>query len=168
MENNPKNWYAPPASLLRGCYAYSHSIFWRADPPYNKKIPQLTAQYESPSDPGKFIPVQGYSVASFAGHICFDGAGKLRGGGIGNRGGVAIDAVPISITGTYTVDVDWSTGAPVYTGRIITESMGTVINHYYVMADSWKELKFIMLGSYNDSGPLRQPVTSGIMTRIHT
>lgn len=163
---NPKA-IIPPASFLKGYYAYSHSIFWRANPPYNKPIPQLPAVYESPSNPGTFVQVQGYSIASFAGYIFFDGKGNLKGSGISNRGGVSIDSTPIIVSGTYTVDIDSSLGVPVYSGKFTTESMGTSINHYYVMANDWKELKFIMLDSYDSTGPLRQPVTSGVMTRIH-
>lgn len=160
--------YLPLNSLLKGSYAYSHSIFFRAEPPYKKLIPHLPAFYESPTNPGKFNQVPGYAVTAFAGYINFNGAGKLTGSGVSNRGGVAIDNSPFSFTGDYSVEVDWSNGIAVYFGKFKTASVDTIINHFFVMADNWKELKFIMLDSLDNTGkPLRQPVTSGVMTRIH-
>lgn len=157
-----------PINFLKGCYAYSHSALWWAHPPFPNPIPQLGAFYESPASPGNFSQVQGFSVVSFAGYLCFDGAGKLQGSGIGIRGGKTPAPAPMPLTGTYTVDVDIVLGSHVYSGIITTESGGTFINHYYVMADNWKELKFIMLDTHDNlNKPLRQPITSGVMTRIH-
>ena len=169
MKSNPKTSYIPPVFFLNGCYAYSHSMLWWANPPYKKLIPHLGAFYESPAKPGTFLQVQGFAVASFAGYICFDGAGNLNGSGVSVQGGNTSIPSSFPFTGTYTVDVDWSTGSAVYTGRFTTVSNdGTSANHFFVMADNWKELKFIMLDTYDSSNkPLRQPVTSGVLTRMH-
>lgn len=160
--------HIPSVHFLKGCYAYSHTALWWAHPPFPNPIPQLGAFYESPASPGSFSQVQGFSVVSFAGYLCFDGLGKLQGSGIGIRGGNTNASSPMPLSGTYTVDVDAVSGSQVCSGIITTDSGGTFINHYYVMANNWKELKFIMLGTYDSSGnPKRQPVTLGVMTRIH-
>lgn len=156
MKKKPVTEYVPLKSFLKGNYAYCYTAFWRAEPAYNKVIPQLGGFYESPTKLKQFDQVPGYALGSFAGYINFDGNGSLIGKGKTNRGG--IDIADITYTGTYTVAHDLTTG--VFTGTFQT---GTTdfINHYFIMADNWKELKFIILNTY-----LRQPVTSGSLVKI--
>ncbi len=50
----------------------------------------------------------------------------------------------------------------VFTGKFKTERVtGEFINHYYVMANNWQELWFIILDTY-----LRQAETSGSLIKI--
>jgi len=157
MSKIPKN-QASPIRFLKGCYAYSYTAYWRAVPPYNIAIPQLGAFYESPSTPNQFNQIPGYSVGSFAGYVCFDGAGNLEGKGKANRGGVGIS--DIIYTGTYLVTENLPSG--VFTGTFQTKASPTnFINHYFVAADNWKQLTYVILDTN-----LRQPVTSGCMIKI--
>jgi hypothetical protein len=47
--------YIPPAFFLKGCYAYTHSMYGWANPLFKKTIPQLPAVYDSPASPGTGI-----------------------------------------------------------------------------------------------------------------
>jgi len=158
MSKVPKNPMIPSVSLLKGCYAYSYTAYWRAVPAYKKETPHLAAFYESPLSLKNFTQVPGYAVGSFAGYVCFDGAGKLQGKGKANIGGE--NPIDVSYTGSYTVAIDTATG--VITGTFQTMAgQSDFINHYFVMADNWKQLVFTITDTY-----LRKPVTSGCMIKI--
>lgn len=160
MGKVPKNKLIPSVSLLKGCYAYSYTAYWRAVPAYNIEIPQLGAFYESPAKPNHFTQVPGYAVGSFAGYVCFDGAGKLEGKGKSNRGGKSF--TDIAYTGIYTIDINMPTG--IFSGTFQTTSGGTnLINHYFIVADNWKQLLFTILDTDLNS---KKPVTSGCMIKI--
>ncbi|HEU4576427.1 MAG TPA: hypothetical protein VFS36_15600 [Chitinophagaceae bacterium] len=148
----------PPASLLKGSYAYSYISYWRAVPPYKKVTPQLGCFYESPTSPGIFTQVPGYALVSYAAYIHFNGDGTFYEKGMLHSAEGNI--VPVDNKGTYTLQADSTAG--VITGTFtVSNNPGEFINHYFIMANDWKELHFMMLDTY-----LRQPITAGILKRI--
>lgn len=150
--------YLPLTTFLKGSYAYSYVSYWRAVPPYKKETPQLGSFYESPANPGIFEQVPGYALVSYAAYIHFNGDGTFYEKGMLNSSGGNIS--PVENKGTYTVQADWLAG--VFTGTFtVSNKPGEFINHYFIMANDWKELHFMMLDTY-----LRQPITAGILRRI--
>lgn len=151
--------YQPLTSLLKGSYAYSYVSYWKADPPYKKQIPQLGSFYEDPASPDVFTQVQGYALVSYAAYIHFNGDGTFY--EKGKLSNATKNISPVNNVGTYTVDADWVAG--VYTGTFtVSNAAGEFINHYFIMANDWKELHFMMLDTY-----LRQPITAGVLRRIN-
>lgn len=151
--------YRPLTSFLKGSYAYSYLSYWRAVPAYPNEVPQLAGFYEDPSKLGVFKQVPGYTLVSYAAYIHFNGDGTFYEKGKLNRAGGNI--VPVDNKGTYTVEADWIAG--VFTGTFtVSNKPGEFINHYFIMANDWKELHFMMLDTFK-----RQPVTAGILKRIH-
>lgn len=153
----------PPKSLLKGSYAYSYISYWRAIPPYPNvpfpnDVPQLGSYYEDPASPGIFKQVAGYSLISYAAYIHFNGDGTFFEKGMLNRSGGKI--LPVDNKGTYTLQAGSSPG--VITGTFtVSNATNEFINHYFIMADDWKELHFMMLDTY-----LRKPITAGVLRRI--
>jgi hypothetical protein len=158
------NQHLPSLSLLKGSYAYSYISYWRAIPaypnvPYPKDVPQLASYYEDPATPGIFKQVPGYALVSYAAYIHFNGDGTFYEKGMLNRAGGKI--LPVDNKGTYTLQADGPAG--VITGNFsVSNAANEFINHYFIMANDWKELHFMMLDTY-----LRQPITAGILKRIN-
>ena len=151
--------HLPLESLLKGAYAYSYTSYWRADPPYPIDIPQIGCFHESPNNIGVFKQVRGFSLTAFAAYIHFNGDGTFYEKGKLRRAGAPI--ADVNNKGVYTVEEDST--AEVFTGKFTVENVpGQFINHYFVMADDWKELHFMMLDTYN-----RQPVATGVLKKIN-
>ncbi len=115
-----------PESFLHGAYAYSYTGKF-----YKPATPLLGTEH------------------SFAGYIDFDGNGNLSGAGMVNlfnitpAGPGVLTAHPVNFNGTYNVML-----APVPTGtlqQIDAVNPAIKIDYYFVMADDWKELKFMIL-----------------------
>lgn len=114
--------------------------------------------YNETPMPRKFTQLPGYSVGSFARYVCFDGVGNLEEWVTGVE--LILLRLPIKEPNTIC-----SVGMGVFTGIFTIQDPSAnppdFINHYFVMADDWDELRFIILDTY-----LRQPVTSGTMRKI--
>ena len=131
--------------LLRGVYAYSYRGSFGSTP----------------------VKFQG-----FAGYILFDGGGGLEGYGQVSIPDNELASPPrptlkeLRFQGTYTVEPTELSpaGCFVYTGTFqATDQSNVTIEYYYVMADEWRELKFMMKSATKGGLPNPPPAVAGTM-----
>jgi hypothetical protein len=165
----PGNTYVPPNARLYGSYACSYSGFQHAFPPFKNQpgqqpIPQIGGYVEvsppsvTPLKAGQYDQVEGYVPMAFTGVYTFFGNGQLSGHGRVSQGQ---NSRSVEFTGTY--DVTHDPAPSVYSGTLetIDVNSGVKIDHYFVVADDWRELRFIITGTGK-----RQMAVNGSMIRV--
>ena len=135
---------------LSGAYVFSHDGFIRNDPPYPTNVPTLVAYLDDGK--GNYEQQSGFTIEGAVGWMMFDGSGGVTGRVMFNKHGIGVPAQAADFEGTYTVNL--TTGIDVvYTGTINTKGKnqtGPLVNYYFVAADNWRELRFLITDFQND------------------